>query len=145
MVTHAYQERPWTVHAIVAVSILGSLFSLALDGPEESFLAGTAVQVILLWGLWLRRGWAYGLLLWLTGLGLFGWILWVLTQYRAIPPGWSSLIALSSATSFALLRHPLTKRYAAHSRGNTGPRESSEPMPSSSMVPSRPSSEKKRR
>lgn len=144
MVTHAYQERPWTVHAIVAVSILGSSFSLALDGPDAPFFAGLAIQVILLWGLWMRRGWAYGLLLGLTALGLFGWIFWVLTQYRAIPPAWSSLIALSSVTAIALLRHPLTKRYAAHHGAHTIPTGSNEPLRSSNVAPSRPSSSKRR-
>lgn len=135
MVTHQYEDRPWTIHAIVAVSVLGVLFSLALGGPDASFLAGIAIQAILLWGLWLGRGWAYGLLLFLTGLGLFGWILWILTQHRAIPPAWSNLIALSSATTIALLRHPLTKRYAAHPRAHNV----------SSAQRSRPSPEKKRR
>lgn len=105
-------DRPGTVYALIAVILFGTLWGLAFDSSSRLSVAAYLVwDAVIIWGMWRAQKWVFTVLFVFSVVGLFGWVVWALTQERGIPPAWSIVAFLVTATLPVLIRHSTTQRY----------------------------------
>ena len=117
-------ERPWTVHALVALWLVGLVLPFVVDtsfgigdpaGPPGYpawadaifILVGGAIAV----GLWMGKSWAHSLSFALTAVGAFVLVLAFFFGYVTI---WA---VIQVPLTLFLLLHPATKRFVSWKQG----------------------------
>lgn len=116
---YAYEERerPWTVPALIAFSILGSIVSIAFDLSYERSdsegagytLVGILFLVIFARGLWLGRRWAYAFTVFFSVVSLLFTVPYLLSDRMVL--GDAVWLMVSSLLYLFLLFHPLSRAY----------------------------------
>lgn len=110
------RERPWTVPALIALSLLSWLVSVVFDfsygadgdsGPR--FLLKVVLSLLFYWGLWTGRRWAYVFTVIATLFTAVVSVPYLLSDRAEVAEGLWLVITL--IIQLYLLFHPLTRAY----------------------------------
>lgn len=116
-------KRPWTVHALVLLALIGFIIGLvSRGGPDAGDLASLAFTVWISYSLWAGKRWAFTLSFMGGTLCLGFLILFSFVQLLLLDEGLDLQLVpgvVMAGAWVALLVHPETKRFAGLSPGRT--------------------------
>lgn len=113
-------DRPWTVYVLVLLGITGLVLGLVFDAERTLWdILAIAVNLLLAWGLWTGRQWAFSISFMLASLCVALTLGALLIQVVLLESAFSErlLITAMIATIWVvLLLRPETKRFAGLDR-----------------------------
>ena len=125
-----HPARPWTVYILVVLALGSTAFGLIADAERNLWdVIAVAVTVLLTWGMWVGRAWAFSISFMLMSLCAGLALVAALAQAFLLEGDFNAQLLLVFAVTagwLVLLLLPETKRFAGLQRGTSSSQESGE-------------------